>query len=82
MHRDLKPQNILINQTGEIKLCDFGEARRVVDFASSTDGTILYMAPERFQLDRRYNGRAETWSLAMTLVEIALGKAFRNFLGQ
>lgn len=76
LHRDLKPHNILVNRSGEVKLCDFGESRIAVDYASTKDvGTYAYWAPERFQLDQQtYNEKAEIWSLGMTLAELALGK--------
>lgn len=76
MHRDIKPSNILVNYSGEIKLCDFGESR-VLDhsFASTHVGTIAYWPPERFSIDPgKYDDRAEVWSLGITLMEIILGR--------
>ncbi len=45
MHRDIKPSNILINSTGEIKLCDFGVSGQLIDSMANTFiGTRSYMS--------------------------------------
>uniref|UniRef100_A0A914CJ67 mitogen-activated protein kinase kinase n=1 Tax=Acrobeloides nanus TaxID=290746 RepID=A0A914CJ67_9BILA len=48
MHRDVKPRNVLVNQKGEVKICDFG-ASKILESeskASSFKGTLLYLPPE------------------------------------
>ena len=50
--RDVKPSNILINSLGEVKLCDFGVSKKLLDtkgVANSFVGTRSYMAPERLK---------------------------------
>lgn len=52
IHRDIKPQNILVAADGRIKLCDFGFARTLstkTTLLTSIKGTPLYMAPELVQ---------------------------------
>ena len=52
IHRDMKPQNILIGAQGQVKLCDFGFARAMSQntmVLTSIKGTPLYMAPELVQ---------------------------------
>ena len=73
IHRDLKPSNILLNSRGQVKLCDFGESIELVNaLAKSLVGTTGYMAPERVR-GRPYTIRSDTWSLGITLVELATG---------
>ncbi len=52
VHRDLKPQNLLITKSGDIKICDFGLSRYLKSdgTAATTEphGTRYYMAPEQF----------------------------------
>ena len=48
IHRDIKPDNVLINTSGEIKLSDFGISREVnsaIATANSYVGTLKYMSP-------------------------------------
>lgn len=73
IHRDIKPQNILINEKGEVKLCDFGVSGEVVNSLATTfTGTSSYMAPERIQ-GEAYTVSSDVWSLGLTLMELAMG---------
>lgn len=77
IHRDVKPSNILIDEQGNIKLCDFGISGRLVDSKAKTRaaGCAAYMAPERVEpKNKQYDIRADVWSLGITLVELATGK--------
>ena len=52
MHRDIKPSNILINSTGEIKVCDFGISGNTIDSVCKTfKGCQLYMPVSTSTLD-------------------------------
>ena len=55
IHRDVKPENILLTKTGVIKLCDFGFARTLVgDVFTDYVSTRWYRAPELLVGDIRY----------------------------
>ncbi len=76
IHRDMKPQNILIGSDGFIKLCDFGFARIMSSSTvvlTSIKGTPLYMAPELVQ-ERPYNHSVDLWSFGIILYELFVGQ--------
>ena len=61
IHRDMKPQNILIGADGRVKLCDFGFARAMSKqtlVLTSIKGTPLYMSPEVVR-EQPYDHRAD-----------------------
>lgn len=73
IHRDIKPQNILFNEKGEVKLCDFGVSGEAVNSLATTfTGTSFYMAPERIQ-GEPYSVTCDVWSLGLTILEVAQG---------
>jgi len=71
MYRDLKPENVMLDEEGNTKLVDFGCCRQ----ASRTYtlvGTPEYLAPEVI-LARGYNHSADWWSLGVMIYEFACG---------
>ncbi|KAG5188417.1 kinase-like domain-containing protein [Tribonema minus] len=76
IHRDMKPQNILIGAHGRVKLCDFGFARAMSSntvVLTSIKGTPLYMAPELVK-EQPYDHTVDLWSLGVILYELFVGK--------
>ncbi|XP_062507708.1 serine/threonine-protein kinase 36-like [Corticium candelabrum] len=75
MHRDMKPQNVLVCHGGRIKLCDFGFARAMsmnTLVLTSIKGTPLYMSPELVQ-EKPYDHNSDLWSLGCILYELFAG---------
>ncbi|KAM8899607.1 serine/threonine-protein kinase 36 isoform 1-T1 [Spinachia spinachia] len=75
LHRDMKPQNILLGKSGVVKLCDFGFARAMsvsTMVLTSIKGTPLYMSPELVE-EKPYDHTADLWSLGCILYELHTG---------
>ncbi len=82
VHQDIKPENVVIDESGEPRLIDFGLARLchawVDDLAKSENisGTIQYMAPEQAQGDTaRIGERADVFGLGAVLYYLLVGHA-------
>ncbi|KAM7446259.1 Serine/threonine-protein kinase 36 [Porites harrisoni] len=75
LHRDMKPQNILLGKGGVVKLCDFGFARAMsinTLVLTSIKGTPLYMSPELVQ-EKPYDHNSDLWSVGCILYELFVG---------
>ncbi|KAB8274486.1 kinase-like domain-containing protein [Aspergillus minisclerotigenes] len=77
LHRDLKPQNLLINTKGQLKLADFGLARAFgipVNTFSNEVVTLWYRAPDVLLGSRSYNTSIDIWSIGCILAEMYTGR--------
>ncbi|KAG0565042.1 hypothetical protein KC19_8G158600 [Ceratodon purpureus] len=78
IHRDLKPQNLLLSTNDDhavLKIADFGFARSLMPqgMAETLCGSPLYMAPEILQ-SKRYDAKADLWSVGAILFQLVTGR--------
>ncbi len=79
VHRDIKPGNVMLNRTGEIKVMDFGIARSVSDSQATMTqtaqviGTAQYLSPEQAR-GERVDARSDLYSVGCLLYELLTGR--------
>jgi serine/threonine-protein kinase len=83
VHRDIKPDNLLVNERLRVKVLDFGLARiegtRSITVAGTVVGSLYYVAPEQL-LGHTLDGRADVYALGVTMYEMLTGQ--RPYRGQ
>src|SRR5438445_595608 len=77
IHRDVKPENILLTKDCIVKLCDFGFARTINPGENYTDyvATRWYRAPELLVGDTQYGAPVDVWAIGCVTAELMRGEA-------
>ncbi len=85
VHRDIKPGNVLLTQSGQVKVTDFGiaanpgDAKQGLTQTGSVIGTATYFSPEQAQ-GYQVDGRTDVYALGVVLYEMLTGQA--PFIGE
>ncbi|XP_076311665.1 cAMP-dependent protein kinase catalytic subunit 3-like isoform X3 [Tachypleus tridentatus] len=72
VYRDLKPENLLLDRDGNLKITDFGFAKKLTDRTWTLCGTPEYLAPETI-MNKGYNKAVDWWALGILIYEMLAG---------
>ena len=74
IHRDLSDKNVLLTETGVVKIADFGQAKLLGDLndilQTTQPGAVLYMPPEALKKKKGYTAKVDSFSLGVLMLEI------------
>ena len=80
IHRDIKPENVVISESGYAMLTDFGISKEMDadGMCVGSSGTRMYMPPEALKAPHKQDKRCDSFSLAVTILEIGCGQKAKH----
>ncbi|KAA6383201.1 MAG: putative Serine/Threonine kinase domain protein [Streblomastix strix] len=78
LHRDLKPKNVFLSNTFDVRLGDFGISRVLADgekYAHTKTGTVTFMCPELVS-QGKFNEQGDVWGIGIIMYELLTGVLF------
>jgi WD40 repeat protein len=78
VHRDVKPENIMLTRAGRVVVMDFGLARQASEGGGSASGTPAYMSPEHGAGDQ-VDARADVYSAGVVLAEMVSPEGIKSY---
>ena len=73
VHRDVKPENLMLTDSFMLKIVDFGSCRKIANNMTPGVSTILYKSPELL-LGSPFTSKSENWSIGLVIAEVVQGR--------
>lgn len=76
IHRDIKPQNMMLDSKGNVRIIDFGVGRYLTESDQRAEGSIDFLSPEEMQTEVKTSSKSDVYALCLVLAKCLSGKPF------